>query len=726
MSLQTIEIEAFSGPTSVLIGGGNQPTIVYINQGPAGTGSAVWGGITGTLSSQTDLQDALDLKANLESPTFTGTVSGITKSMVGLSNVDNTSDVNKPVSTAQQTALDLKANLESPTFTGIVTAPRIEGKCAGLELFSKAGQAINAGQVVYVTGASGTNVIVGLAQANTESTSSRTIGVCESNLALNATGYVITEGLMTVSISSATALVGDPIWLSGTTAGGMLFGAANKPVYPYHVVYLGVVTRKTGNTIVEIYVKVQNGFELDELSDVLITTPLANQALVRNSDKWINRALVSNDISDSSTGGNGAADAGKLVEFNSTGGVAFEAITANSSISTSGDVAVISTSGSDANINTSGANAAISTSGSDASINTSGANAPIYTGGANATITTYGPYANISTFGTAAYISTAGANAYISTTGAEARITTDGAQAYIATSGIDAYIQTRATFNLFNGTHTTTLSHNPTSDRAIAFPNAAGTVALINPSSGTQTFSGAQIFDSTTRPTSSGTGTPAATSLITLADSENAKRGWISFHCTNFTGATNVKSGGTSESATLGFSSGASSATNGNYNGYRYGTYMGMNPAGDRAIANFDRRTIFRASMLSPNTASVTGEARYLWPVSTSYTTGRLTTKGIGFVFIGNKVYGHTHDGTTALITTGFVDFGLNANLADCVADSNGSGTVDFYVNGTLLGSLTGPTGTQTNARGVQANVQCVDSVSLFFNLVSFSLEVKI
>ena len=68
-------------------------------------------------------QTALDLKANLASPTFTGTVSGITSTMVGLSNVDNTSDANKPVSTAQQTALNSKANLASPTFTGIVTAP---------------------------------------------------------------------------------------------------------------------------------------------------------------------------------------------------------------------------------------------------------------------------------------------------------------------------------------------------------------------------------------------------------------------------------------------------------------------------------------------------------------------------------------------------------------------------------------------------------------------------
>ena len=69
----------------------------------------------------TATQTALDAKANLASPTFTGTVSGITKSMVGLANVDNTSDANKPVSTATQTALDAKANLASPTFTGTVS-----------------------------------------------------------------------------------------------------------------------------------------------------------------------------------------------------------------------------------------------------------------------------------------------------------------------------------------------------------------------------------------------------------------------------------------------------------------------------------------------------------------------------------------------------------------------------------------------------------------------------
>lgn len=61
----------------------------------------------------------------IASPTFTGTVSGIsiTATQVGLGNVDNTSDANKPVSTAGQNALNLKADIASPTFTGTPVAP---------------------------------------------------------------------------------------------------------------------------------------------------------------------------------------------------------------------------------------------------------------------------------------------------------------------------------------------------------------------------------------------------------------------------------------------------------------------------------------------------------------------------------------------------------------------------------------------------------------------------
>ena len=71
------------------------------------------------------IQEQLDDKAPVNAPTFTGTVSGITKSMVGLGNVNNTTDANKPISTATQAALDGKANLSGATFTGDISAPNL-------------------------------------------------------------------------------------------------------------------------------------------------------------------------------------------------------------------------------------------------------------------------------------------------------------------------------------------------------------------------------------------------------------------------------------------------------------------------------------------------------------------------------------------------------------------------------------------------------------------------
>jgi len=97
------------------------PTGLSIAGSPVTTSGTL--AITLTAGHVIPTQASLDAKAPFASPTFTGTVSGITATMVGLGNVTNTSDANKPVSTAQQTALNLKANLASPTFTGTPTLP---------------------------------------------------------------------------------------------------------------------------------------------------------------------------------------------------------------------------------------------------------------------------------------------------------------------------------------------------------------------------------------------------------------------------------------------------------------------------------------------------------------------------------------------------------------------------------------------------------------------------
>ena len=101
--------------------------------------SVAWGGITGTLSTQTDLQSALDAKEPTISAGTTGqyyrgdkSFQTLDKAAVGLSNVDNTSDANKPVSTATQTALDAK----QATITGAATTIDTEDLTASRALVS--------------------------------------------------------------------------------------------------------------------------------------------------------------------------------------------------------------------------------------------------------------------------------------------------------------------------------------------------------------------------------------------------------------------------------------------------------------------------------------------------------------------------------------------------------------------------------------------------------------
>ena len=124
----------------------------------------------------------------------------------------------------------------------------------------KAGEAISKGQAVYVTGSTGnagTNMIVGKASNDAESTSSKTMGLLESSLSLNDQGYVITEGLLAGLDTSAAGAAGDPVWLG--TNGNLIYGLANKPHAPQHLVFIGIVTRKQQNNG-EIFVKPQNRF----------------------------------------------------------------------------------------------------------------------------------------------------------------------------------------------------------------------------------------------------------------------------------------------------------------------------------------------------------------------------------------------------------------------------------------------------------------------------------
>lgn len=157
------------------------------------------------------------------------------------------------------------------------------------------GSTITKGSAVYVTGADGTNALIGLASATSDAASSKTLGILASTLTNNAFGYVIENGQLS-NIDTSAASAGSSVWL-GSTPGSLVFDSP--PAEPNHSVYLGVVTKANVSTG-EVLVKVQNGYELDELHDVFTTGVSTSLPLVYNSTSsgWIAQALTSVGIAD--------------------------------------------------------------------------------------------------------------------------------------------------------------------------------------------------------------------------------------------------------------------------------------------------------------------------------------------------------------------------------------------------------------------------------------------
>ena len=115
---------------------------------PSGGSGGVWGSITGTLSSQTDLQSALNAKENTITAGTTSqyyrgdkTFQTLDKTAVGLGNVDNTSDLNKPISTLTQTALNAKQDTLTLTTTGTSGAATLVGSTLNIPQYSGGGAA---------------------------------------------------------------------------------------------------------------------------------------------------------------------------------------------------------------------------------------------------------------------------------------------------------------------------------------------------------------------------------------------------------------------------------------------------------------------------------------------------------------------------------------------------------------------------------------------------------
>jgi hypothetical protein len=135
---------------------------------------------------------------------------------------------------------------------------------------------ITKGQAVYLFSATGDRASVKLAYNTGDATSAKTLGIVAEDIAAGASGFVMCQGVA-YKMNTAAYTAGDSLYL-GATAGAL---TTTKPYAPNHLVYIGTVEKaNAGNG--QIYVRVQNGYELDELHNVSAQSPTTGQTIVWN------------------------------------------------------------------------------------------------------------------------------------------------------------------------------------------------------------------------------------------------------------------------------------------------------------------------------------------------------------------------------------------------------------------------------------------------------------
>jgi len=238
--------------------------------GPAGPGVPA-GGTAGQYLQKIDGVDYntdwvtlnLSAYAPLNSPAFTGNPTAPTAALG-----DN------------DTSLATTAFVQQELASGVAVAKNLE-----VYVRNQSGSTIPAGSIVYISGATGNKPLITKAQANNDANSAQTMGFTKESIANNGFGYVIVRGELE-NIDTSALTEGVQLYLSPTTAGTW---TTTKPSAPQHLVYVGIVVRAHPTQGI-ILVAVQNGYELNELHDVKITSASNGQVLKYDSAQglWVN------------------------------------------------------------------------------------------------------------------------------------------------------------------------------------------------------------------------------------------------------------------------------------------------------------------------------------------------------------------------------------------------------------------------------------------------------
>jgi hypothetical protein len=147
---------------------------------------------------------------------------------------------------------------------------------------AEASTTITKGQPVYAFGGTGDRLTVKLAYNTSDATSAQTVGmVVSTSIAPNQKGIIIVAGQLDnlSTLPTSTFADGDPVYL-GATAGTI---TNVKPAAPNHLVYLGIVTTASPGNNGRMYVRVQNGYEMNELHDVQSSGAVNNDILYRDT-----------------------------------------------------------------------------------------------------------------------------------------------------------------------------------------------------------------------------------------------------------------------------------------------------------------------------------------------------------------------------------------------------------------------------------------------------------
>jgi hypothetical protein len=217
-----------------------------------------------------------------------GTVTSVAASITG----DSVTISGSPVTTSGTLAFAFAGN-STQYINGagnLVTFPGVINEAQNLitEVYNKTGATLTKGTVVYINGGQGNLPSVTKALATGDSTSAQTYGIVRNDITNNNNGYVVVAGRIS-DLDTQAYTEGTQLYLSPTTAGTF---TSTKPYAPNHLVYVGIVVRAHPTQGV-VEVKIQNGYELDELHNVAAQTPTNNDGLFweASTSLWKNKSL---------------------------------------------------------------------------------------------------------------------------------------------------------------------------------------------------------------------------------------------------------------------------------------------------------------------------------------------------------------------------------------------------------------------------------------------------